>query len=397
MVLDSETAEPSAITELTTTSDTASAPHWTRDSQTLHILTNPANGVPRLERWRAPKGKLASRDPNVLELSEFSRPADPKPAPVDFGFDYDEEQLFQTTQRPLQPAVITWMRPHGGGVFKRYSPLLESLPIQGLSVSPRPNTRLLAFRPSLAEFAIPPGISDPESESFEPLVPDEAAREAWISLLVEALGDIIDTALPPQPDLSWSELRPTKLPIPGELAAQDPVSIRLKRLARIGRAVLEQAQGEQTDLSAERERNSATAMLFDYLTDNFPGALKHLDTLELQTQDSHARLRLLGLRAQMHMGQKRFDASASIVDYLDGVRNKSKGRIEQLPFGTPIVSENPDLPIPWLESLRSHNRPSSAASADDEPLLENLIPSGSVPRINGVPGGVIPFDPQPPR
>ena len=93
--------------------------------------------------------------------------------------------------------------------------------------------------------------------------------------------------------------RPSLLPIPGELAEQNPVAIRLRRLGKIGRGLLDQpatandsaATGDLPGDSTDEHR-----LLFDYLRGDYAAASADVEILESRAGSEDLRFRLLSLR-----------------------------------------------------------------------------------------------------
>ena len=100
------------------------------------------------------------------------------------------------------------------------------------------------------------------------------------------------------------------LPIPGELAEQNPVAIRLRRLGKIGRALLDQpatandgaATGDFPGDPTDEHR-----LLFDYLRGDYAAASADLEILESRAGSEDLRFRLLSLRAQTLQAQGEAD------------------------------------------------------------------------------------------
>ncbi len=291
-------------------------PRWGRDGRELQLVYPDASMGTRLERLRAGSDGIMKRDDDLVDLPDLVAAPKRENLRCAFGLDHDEEALFTSVYQEGQPSVIGWFIVRGGSVHKRYNPVLETVPITALGVSPRPGERLLTFRPAGGERAVPPGVSDPDKETFEPLMPDEFARQAWIEFTFDAMGRLIDGALPAGDGADWRKSRPTRLPGPGQLEANDPAQLRLVRLAKMGRKIvdLEPANGSAALLQTN-QRESA-AMVFDAILGDGRAALRRLDVIEPRVVDPDARGRLLGLRAQILMTLRAFDAAGPMVEYL---------------------------------------------------------------------------------
>jgi hypothetical protein len=328
----------------------------------------------RLERWRVVRGQPPSRQGEGIEVPDFVQ-VGTGPAPATFGLDHDGENLFQTVQHAGQPSVITWIRTAGGEVHKRFNPLIESMPVQGLSVAPRPGSLLLAYRPSESDVTVPPGLCNPTSETFEPLIPDEAARRAWLKLIFPVLESQVEKSLSgvaPAEAAGWKDRRPTRLPIPGELDAEDPNRLRIVRLAKLGQSVARRDVPEGPDSAARAPRDGWAELILDDLAGDYENALAWLDRLETSVEGREARTRLLGLRAQMSLGMRKVDRAGPIVDYLRVVEGEELAAINSK------LSDITNPTLSWVARLQEYvNKKETDDSISDSQDLRGRI---SVPR-----------------
>lgn len=320
------------------------ATRWSNDGKTLYLLTRDASKAVRFERMQlTDEGTLARKEGSV-EIPDGGDRARSPLTRLSFGLDHDEQELFVGAFAPGRDAVINWIRTRGDNVYKRLNPLSEMLPLDALVVSPRPSSMMLAFRPSVGDAALPPGLSDPDKESFEPCIPDEAARVAWIDLTLSGIERLMVSAVPGD-DEATRGLRPTRLLGPNQLEPQDPAQVRILRLARLGRSAARRAIPESGSSGSTRIRDPWTLLIFDYLCRDFSLALRRLDSLELTTDDPDARLRLLGLRCQILMGLDRLDAAVPVLEYLEAVSAVRERAAK-------TAEERANAAIRWLGPLR---------------------------------------------
>jgi hypothetical protein len=334
-------------------------PRWSRDEQALWYAVvsdtgsggggAPGNATFGLERLR-----LDGRDaPPPL----FREPLSGRGTLIAAAFDFDAEQeaVFYAVTIEGKPTVLTWLR-GGGEVFKRYPPLHELLPIRSVAVSPRPGPgRLVALRVGPPGLGLTPATSDPDSEEFTPLVPDADSRAAWASALLDATALAVD-ALPGVEGSSWAELRPTRLPLPGDLEPTYPGQARLARLARLGRRLCNGGRWPEPAASEPSGRLDpaldGARLVFDALLGDADAALGRLEAVQSATDSADARLRLLGLRAQLEMTRRRWYRAHATLDFLADATPVEEATIESTPLGPEPVPDVAPLAPAWLEPLR---------------------------------------------
>ena len=249
----------------------------------------------------------------------------------------------------------------------------------------------------------PPALSDPETESFQPLVPDSAALACWDRALCWGIlglaaepsgpGEELDTVLAG---------RPTLFPLPGELPRGH---LALARIRRLG-AELAALHGPPE--VQEGEARPATRPVFWPLVaavalGDGASALHALDRLEPEAGDRSTRWRLSGLRAQIYLGEKQIPQALAIVNHLQS-RVARKGETIEEAGGRITLSES-YLPggLDWVERLHDCAVDMSGGRLPDD--SEATTPFG-LPMMGGAAADELiqlpdvlpqaPPDPQPP-
>ena len=153
------------------------------------------------------------------------------------AIDYDREgeRCFFSVDLQERDCDLAWSIPRDKVTHKRFPPLDANQRIKSVAVSP--DGQLVAVRFGTESGLTAPAIYDTETEQTTLLVPDDEARKKWLRFLIGTARRLLKKSLPLAVSDNQAALRPTLLPLPGELPPMDPVVGRLAKLARYGSAL----------------------------------------------------------------------------------------------------------------------------------------------------------------
>ncbi|MDR3639523.1 MAG: hypothetical protein P4L84_37325 [Isosphaeraceae bacterium] len=355
------------------------------------------------------------------------------PRGTSFSFDRDRENLFFTRAALSPPYEIVWSRPRHNEILKPFAPFDFTIACGALAVAPR--NRLLAFRAGGLGSEALPAVVDLSDDHLAPtaLVPDDEVRVQWVVNLIRTARRLLFVSLPPAKLKQGLEVeRASILPLAGEIAPQQEMLARLRKLGRAGRPICERPAGASPAEPAVQELLEEGRLFFDYLRQDYDAALASLDAWEARVTDSDSRLRLLSVRAQIYVAQGRAEQARETIEYLRGCDRGQAGSIEDTPLG-PELRTVPDPGRSWPQYLSERseaylravqkplaeeenpanpfgNRNLDAAEGAlfEAPLVPRrprafpFVPPGQVPRLEAgpdlvlPPGGMIAPPPQPP-
>jgi hypothetical protein len=416
-------------------------PCWARDSQSLLVVAwRPSVKAGRrpglqidllrvlLSGESAPVTTMATAMPTpVMPMGDLQRRIMRAPQLASavseirgatFSIESESEDCFYSTEQDGHPASVVWFNARTGATIKRFPPLDVSVRIGPLAASP--DTRTLAVRLDPPGFLAPPAFCDPAAESLTMILPDEAARQSWLAALVQTSEYLLAESLPSPAVAGEPARRASVLPVPGEISVTNPVSLRLRRIAKIGRAVCDQPIAGRSEVGeagkpepTDRETLEEVRLFFDYLGGDYDAAASTLDRLDGLIQDRDRRLAILGIRAQVLLARGDLEQAGSILDYLATSRPSDVVRVEETPMGY-VSSRTTDPNQNWVRYLalrRSElakqaeaGRGRGTRSGQDEaeegnfPLQRFIapgMPRNDVIRIPMEPDFVPPFPPQP--
>jgi hypothetical protein len=192
------------------------------------------------------------------------------------------------------------------------------------------------------------------------------------------------------------------LPIPGELLAENPITARVSRIARLG-ASLESRGGDEVEPPTDPSSKAAdleTRLFFQYLAGDYAGAAAALDALDGHITAPEHRLATLSVKAQIFVAQGQRLRAQSVIDYVQSVQGAETRRVEETPFGLVMTKELTSSQA-WARHLAQRAcAPEPAKSGDDalhpgetpdQPLHDSIIPAPPQP-IEGR-GGDVPLQP----
>jgi hypothetical protein len=317
------------------------------------------------------------------------------------AFEPENEQFFYSVTLQDQPAcVIVWARMRSSAeVLKRIAPIHPALPVVAIARAPQDLRILLRVHGPAG--ASPPALLDPASESITLIAPDPATRKQWLQILQFAIARAClelhrDPLRPDQPgppaSLSW-------LPLPGRLDPSHPTAFALRKLARLGRTLLDQDQGESGSDPAESLAQDHALLeariVMAALSEDPASALPWLDRWESQLQTPDDSWFALALRAQLHIAASDAPTARSIIQSLKAGRPAPLVRLTDAPAGTRLEPVADPFNL-WLDRLleiadRRSLPPAQPSGPEVELFLQEL---------RGAPTGGFPIPdrpPQPPR
>ena len=121
--------------------------------------------------------------------------------------------------------------------MKKFHPLDINLRIGSLAL--HPDDQLVAVRIDTLGGASPPLLCDLGSMNVKLIAPDGCTRQEWLTTLVATAHGLLQTV--PQPSLDGQPIeRVSLLPAPGELSQQNPSVLRLHRIGKVARSLLDE-------------------------------------------------------------------------------------------------------------------------------------------------------------
>ena len=147
---------------------------------------------------------------------------------VVFDLDRDGERCFHSVDLEGRDTDVacTTLRDRFPVTFKRFPPLDPSQRIGAIAGSP--DGRLVAVRFATADGLTPPMLYDLETEQPTLIVADLAAQREWLGELAATVSRLLRAGLPSVNIDGTPCVRPTLLPLPGELSMLDGVGQRVE-------------------------------------------------------------------------------------------------------------------------------------------------------------------------
>jgi hypothetical protein len=381
---------------------TSQAPVWYRDSRSVATL---ARRTMQLRRREPPSQQIdllrvhveSGRVDVVANLLSEPGDRDKEYNGSSFSLDREGDELFHVSDVEGQPTEITCYRPRTNETAEKFHPIDPLVRIGALALSPSGKT--LAFRAGSAGELSAPALLDRETRQPALLVPDDAARLEWLATLIRTAQALLRAHLPVTDGRNVPIDRPTLLPVAGELPPNDEAVGRLQRLGRIGRPLCDRPAGSTPASASLLDVLAEAALFFDFLCEDYPAALASLERLEPRLSTRQERLALLGLRAQIFLGQRRFEQANQTIAFLQSIETPTQSgqRIESTPAGVVLTRETGPSPR-WASYLaeRSAELRKAAAVEGSELPLGHRNPDNPNPFPELVPGprgAPIPFAP----
>ncbi|WP_165222592.1 PD40 domain-containing protein [Aquisphaera insulae] len=363
--------------------DPCGAPFWSQDGQSILIAGR--------------RFAMGNRGYELLRVFLETRGAVPILAlgppilgTLSTSLDRQQEQAIFTADLEGQAPAIVFGELRTGRVFKRLHPFDDGRRIGAIAL--HPDGQIAAVRVQTTGDSGLPLLCDLVSEEVTLLAPDASSRAEWMASMVEAARLLVKTSVPDRPgDREAMAQRPSLLPVPGEIGEQNPASLRLRRIGKIGRAFLDTPANPISDARGESaaEPTDELRLFFDYLRGDHTAAEADLDAIEGRMKSSGNRLRFLALRAQVLLARGEPQRARSVVDYLTSAAGRVR-RVEETPAG--FVSTDvgePGGPL-WARYLAERIDAFPAASSGGTPAEEEEAADFRLPPLmNEIPGGPI--------
>jgi hypothetical protein len=311
---------------------------------------------------------------SALSLGLGERPG---PSPRFFlDFDRNLDACVFAAHFPGRDPVIGHCAVRIPQVHKRFPAIDVGLGVGAVAM--HPDGQLIAARVEGLDHSGPAFLCQLDTEQVLPLTPDPAGRRAWVSTLAAACLELLESSLP-QATVDGRPLqRPGLLPIAGELSDQSSTPARLRRLGKIGRALVRHEPEPSAAVPAGGPDSGVVEyrLLFDYLAGEFAAAEADLVEREAAPAGPELRLRLLAARAQVLHAQGQAERARAVVDYILEVQRRAVSTAEETPLG--LSRERIDDPLrAWLLYLaariaRLPESPPSAPSEQEDEEAEEI-------------------------
>jgi Tol biopolymer transport system component len=348
-------------------------PYWMSDSRSIlaAVVVRPPGRSPELDivRYNLEPGDST----RVMSLIPEPVRRTAKLRGLSIDFDRETERCFFSVDLEGRDSDIVFSIPRERETRKRFHPLDPGQRIESVAVSP--DAQMVAVRIAAPDGLLSPVIYDCETDQTRLLTPDPDARKEWIGTLTTTGASLLSASLPPAMSDGQMASRPTLLPLPGELAPQEPAVIRVHRLARFGWALcgLQIHRLDGGDPLPADSSEVEARLFFNYLRGEFLAAAADLEALEVLVESPHDRLGLLALRAQILWARGERPEALAVIAYLLSSGESNRQLVEETPFGL-VFSPSVSPTQAWARYL-------SARAADA--LKSNGGPSGEPP-LDGI-------------
>jgi len=329
---------------------------------------------PMRESNRGPLPLRNSQPPENLNANRMLALGLDAPSPnaslrFSLGFDRDQEECVFSADLEGQIPVIGYYNIRRQTVLKKFHPLDISLRIGSLAL--HPDDQVVAVRIDTLGGSSPPLLCDLGTTNVKLIAPDGPTRQEWLTTLVATANGLLQTV--PQPSLDGQPVeRVSLLPAPGEMLEQNPAMIRLRRIGKIARALLDEPPADQSSAASDDpvgKPQDEYRLFFDYLRGNFKDAEADLDGLASRAATPDLKFRLLALRAQVLHAQDMTLQARAVVDYLLKVQGGQTRRVEETPVGMVFTpAEEPGcLWTRYLAQRLINKSPATKSSPGDNP------------------------------
>ena len=340
------------LVELTDMSEPA---WWSRDDQSVLVAARRPQGRRQLFELLRVHTELGSatpamilvdeepvKDPNrdglqrksILSPESFARgmftlaldAQSQSPTPrVSLGFNRDLERCAFAADLEGQTPVIGYndIRDfrrdfrRSGIVIKKFHPLDFTLRLGALAL--HPDEQLVAVRIDTLGGSSPPLLCELGSTKVTLIAPDDCTRRDWLTTLSATAHGLLSAL--PKPSLDGQPIeRISLLPAADELQEQSPLAVRLRRIGKVARTLLDDPPADQSSSIGTCEFTDhpidELRLFFDYLGGGYKEAEADLDILTPRATTTSSRFRLLALRAQILHAREMTQQARAITDYL---------------------------------------------------------------------------------
>jgi WD40-like Beta Propeller Repeat len=321
------------------------APAWSRDGKSIQALVHLGSDAPRagagtigLVRLPIDSGTfdtVISFPMDIDLIPGYANHRAPRSGGVSVATDRDGEELFTCQDLPGKPAIVVWSRPRNKETVARSHPLDFLVRVDGMSLSP--GTRTLALHLGGESGVV--ALWDVTSRKLTPLVSDDLSRRAWLSLLIETCRQLSRKALPPAAVNGKAVERPTLLPVRGEVPWNHEFLNRLRHVAKFGRALCDRPATAPAVSPRFEGFLEEARLYFDYLSEDYPAALRGIERVEPRLTSPDDRLRLLSLRAQVEIALNDLEQANEVIAYLIAIEERVVSRIETTSTGVTLTRQ----------------------------------------------------------
>ncbi len=382
--LDSALGQPRHLLEV---GQASQAPAWSRDGSSIVVVTRKSN---------AKGGEPPGDDADLVQVRvdtgastrfgqlshELNSVRDRPVKLVSIAFDREGENLFASTIVDGQTNQVTWYRPRENATYKKFAVVDFASPMGSLSLSP--DGRTLAARVGPLDRLSAPALCDLDGNDPKArlIAPDDNARVEWIATLVDNARSILAglpvTSADPKAPASTRVARPTLLPVLGEFEPNSEPALRLRRIGRIGRPLCDRPEAAGAADPEVAALLDEARLFFDYLREDYSGALAGIEALEARETAPERRLKLLTIRAQVFLNRGQVDRAGKTIAYLKSLEPGPTRRVEWTGGGY-VVTPEPAAGQGWPDYLASRAQTIRAMLRDEGPEGH---PNLDVPRSN---------------
>ena len=284
----------------------------------------------------------------------------PRVAPIrGVAIDYqrEEERCFFAVDFEGRDTEVVWSVPRDRITVKRFHPIDGSLRIGSLAVSPDGRSLALRFGPP-SRLTLPAiqDVHDVATDQISLVIPDEAARGAWLAVLSRTARALLLDGLPAglrgrtrrsTTNTPAPARRDPRLIIPCGLGSPDSADSDPPHAASPANGNADDGEPDVRPATTPEDR-----LFFDYLRGDFAAAASDLGAVEPRVAAPEQRLSLLSLRAQILYSKGDTTRARAIVDYLIEAEGGPIHRVEETPMG-PVLTTEPDSGQIWARYLSS--------------------------------------------
>ena len=384
---------------------------WSGDGRSiLAVVEGRRLRFPDLDLMRVTPGSNESARIFSLVPEVVRRMAPVRGIAIDY--DRNEDLCFFSVDLEGRDSDLCWSIPRDQHQYKHFFPMDQSWRIGSLAIAP--DGHAVAIRFGTPDGLSPPAVCELETEHVPPtertilIVPDEAARRAWLGLLTRTARSLLAIVMAPAAGDAKPVARPTVLPLHDEIPPALPVRGRFARLGRYGASLCTTRRqpgpaATRPEPDPESELDLEDRLFFNYLRADYAAAAADLEALEARLTARERRLALVSLRAQILWAQGETERARDVAGYLLEATGGPVHRVEETPIGRALAPE-PESERAWARYLVARTSqprtptpptPDPTSGERDESILVNpfapLEPPGM--DLQRVPGDMLPLVP----